>query len=52
MFERKQARPEHLRDLILQCETERDNLEAPAWMRYIESVVTKRVNTLSCITKM
>lgn len=43
MFEGKQARPEHLRDLILQCETERDNLEAPAWMRFIESVVDRRV---------
>lgn len=43
MFEGKQARPEHLRDLILQCETERDNLEAPAWMRHIEAVVTNRV---------
>ena len=42
MFEGKQARPEHLRDLILQCETERDNLEAPAWMRYIETVVVER----------
>lgn len=44
MFEGKQARPEHLRDLILQCETERDNLEAPAWMRYIENVVNERSN--------
>lgn len=43
MFEGKQARPEHLRDLILQCEMERDNLEAPAWMRYIDDVVTQRV---------
>ena len=42
MFEGKQARPEHLRDLILQCETERDNLKAPAWMRYIETVVVER----------
>lgn len=42
MFEGKQARPEHLRDLILQCETERDNLETPAWMRYIETVVVER----------
>ena len=42
MFEGKQARPEHLRDLILQCETERDNLEAPAWMSYIENVVVQR----------
>ncbi|MBR7007718.1 MAG: AlwI family type II restriction endonuclease [Ruminococcus sp.] len=47
MFEGKQARPEHLRDLILQCEIERDNLEAPAWMRYIESVVDRRVYELS-----
>lgn len=52
MFEGKQARPEHLRDLILQCETERDNMEAPAWMKHIESVVSKRVNALSCMTKM
>ncbi len=47
MFESKQARPEHLRDLILQCETERDNLEAPDWMQYIESVVTQRSTALS-----
>lgn len=39
MFEGKQARPEHLRDLILQCETERDNLEAPAWMKYIDNII-------------
>ena len=44
MFEGNQARPEHLRDLILQCETERDNLEAPAWMRYIETVVNEQSN--------
>lgn len=46
MFEGKQVRPEHLRDLILQCEMERDNLEAPAWMRYIDDVVTQRVSRL------
>ena len=46
MFEGKQARPEHLRDLILQCEMERDNLETPAWMRYIDDVVTQRVSRL------
>ena len=50
MFEGNQARPEHLRDLILQCETERDNLEAPAWMKHIESVVSRRVNSFSCVT--
>lgn len=47
MFEGKQARPEHLRDLILQCETERDNLEAPEWMIYIETVVTDLSKKLS-----
>ena len=47
MFEGKRARPEHLRDLILQCEAERDNLETPDWMRYIESVVDRRVNEFS-----
>lgn len=47
MFEGKQARPEHLRDLILQCEIERDNLDAPDWMRYIENVVDRRVIELS-----
>lgn len=47
MFEGKQARPEHLRDLILQCETERDNLEAPAWMRHIETVISNRVCELN-----
>ena len=46
MFEGKQARPEHLRDLILQCETERDNLEAPAWMNYIDSVVQIKAREL------
>lgn len=45
MFEVKQARPEHLRDLILQCETERDNLEAPDWMRHIEAVVSQRIQS-------
>lgn len=47
MFEGNQACPEHLRDLILQCEEERDNLEAPAWMRHIEAVVCQKVQTLS-----
>ncbi len=51
MFEGKQARPEHLRDLILQCETERDNLEAPAWMEYINSIVEHKVTVFSKHTK-
>lgn len=44
MFEDKQARPKHLRDLILQCETERDNLEIPVWMRNIETLVNEHSN--------
>ena len=48
MFEGNQARPEHLRDLILQCESERDNLEAPAWMKHIDMVVTQRSSNLNC----
>lgn len=47
LFEGKQARPKHLRDLILQCETERDNLEAPAWMRHIDAAVSERIQILS-----
>ena len=47
MFKSKQPNPEHLRDLILQCETERDNLEAPDWMRHIEMVVTQSVHNFS-----
>lgn len=49
MFEGNQARPEHLRDLILQCETERDNLEAPAWMRYIDDVVMQMSSSFTKI---
>lgn len=46
MFKGKQARPEHLRDLILQCETERDKLEAPEWMQHINTVVDQRSRAL------
>ncbi len=47
MFQGEQARPEQLRDLILQCETERDTLDAPAWLKHIDEVVTHRVCKLS-----
>ncbi len=43
MFEAKKAKPELWRDLIVECEAERDNLEAPAWMRHIGGIVEKRV---------
>ena len=42
MFEKQQAKPEHLRDLILECETKRDILNAPDWKQYINAVVMQR----------
>lgn len=44
MFEGKQAKPEHLRDLILECETKRDVLNAPDWKQHINTVVTERAH--------
>ena len=44
MFEGKQAKPEHLRDLILECETKRDILDAPDWKQHINTVVTERAH--------
>ena len=41
MFEANKAEPEHLRDLILTCETRRDILEAPAWKQYIDTTVSE-----------
>lgn len=39
MFESNRAKPELLRDLILQCETARDAMDAPAWKSFIETTV-------------
>ena len=47
MFEAKQANPVNLRDLILKCEAARDNLEAPAWKRYIDAVVSEKASELA-----
>ena len=43
MFEANKAAPEKLRDLILECESRRDILEAPAWKQYIDTIVSERV---------
>ncbi len=43
MFEANKATPERLRDLILECESRRDILEAPAWKQYIDTIVSERV---------
>lgn len=42
MFESKKVAPEHLRELILECETKRDILDAPGWKQYISYVVDEK----------
>lgn len=41
------ASPEKLRDLIAQCESRRDILEAPAWKQYIDDTVSDRANEIA-----
>lgn len=48
MFASNTAHPDQWRDLILQCETERDNLDAPDWKSYIDKCVVERINDLKC----
>ena len=43
MFEKQQAKPEYLRDLILECETKREVLDAPNWKQHINATVTKKM---------
>ncbi|MFT4106302.1 MAG: AlwI family type II restriction endonuclease [Lacrimispora sp.] len=42
MFRSKQAKPEKLRDLIVNCKLRRDYLDAPAWKRYIDCSVIEK----------
>lgn len=46
MFESNKADPQKLRDLILQCESRRDILEAPAWKEYIDTTVSEKANEI------
>lgn len=46
MFKADKASPEKLRDLILQCESRRDLLEAPAWKRYIDATVSEKATEI------
>ena len=46
MFKADKASPEKLRDLILQCESRRDLLEAPTWKRYIDTTVSEKVTEI------
>jgi len=47
MFEANQAKPEHLRDLILECEEKRDLYDAPLWKMYIDTTVRERAKTFA-----
>ncbi len=42
MFSAKKAAPEQLRDLILECISRRDELEALNWKQYIDEIITKQ----------
>lgn len=47
MFESNKSDPQKLRDLILQCESRRDILEAPAWKEYIDTTVSEKANEIT-----
>lgn len=42
MFEANQANPERLREMLIECESCRDFLEAPAWKQYIDCTVSQK----------
>lgn len=46
MFEANKANPEKLRDLIVNCESRRDFLEAPAWKQYIDTTVSEKASEI------
>lgn len=46
MFKADKASPEKLRDLILQCESRRDLLDAPAWKQYIDTTVSEKATEI------
>lgn len=46
MFDANKANPETVRDLLVECESQRDVLEAPAWKDYIGKHVIEKANEL------
>ncbi len=46
MFSSKRAHPEHLKELLFNCEKKRDSYDAPAWKQFIASVVTDMAQSL------
>lgn len=47
MFEANKANPEKLRELIVNCESRRDILEAPAWKQYIDATVSEKASEIA-----
>lgn len=46
MFETNLAEPQQIRELILDCEHQRDFMDAPDWKRTIDSIVRAKVSSL------
>ena len=46
MFDANKAKPETVRDLLVECESQRDVLEAPAWKDYIGKLVAEKADRL------
>ncbi len=47
MFASNKTNPEKLRELIVQCESRRDILEAPAWKQYIDATVSEKASEIT-----
>lgn len=45
MFTANKAHPNRLKDLLLDCNKQRDDLTAPMWKGYIESTVTRYIDS-------
>lgn len=46
MFDANKANPETVRDLLVECESQRDILEAPFWKKYIDWTVAEKSERL------
>lgn len=46
MFDANKANPETVRDLLVECESQRDILEAPFWEKYIDRTVAEKSERL------
>lgn len=46
MFDANKSNPETVRDLLVECESQRDILEAPFWKKYIDRTVAEKSERL------